>query len=34
MFENPSYTRLRELRYLQDTGQVDGELYWRAYAPV
>ena len=34
MFENPPYTRLKELRYLQDTGQIDGRLYWRPLAPV
>jgi nucleoside-diphosphate-sugar epimerase len=28
MFETPPYTRLRELRYLQDSGQIDQKLYW------
>ena len=34
MFETPPYTRLKELRYLQDTGQIDAQLYWRPLAPV
>ena len=34
MFETPPYTRLRELRYLQDTGQLDAKLYWRGLAAV
>ena len=29
MFENPPYTRLKELRYLQDTQQIDAKLFWR-----
>ncbi|WP_424934685.1 NAD-dependent epimerase/dehydratase family protein [Amaricoccus macauensis] len=28
MFENPPYTRLKELRYLQDTHQIDAKLFW------
>lgn len=28
MFENPPYTRLKELRYLQDTKQIDEKLFW------
>ena len=34
MFETPPYTRLRELRYLQDSGQIDQKLYWTATEPV
>lgn len=34
MFETPPYTRLRELRYLQDSGQIDQKLYWTPTAPV
>jgi nucleoside-diphosphate-sugar epimerase len=34
MFEAPPYTRLKELRWLQDTAQVDGRLYWREPAAV
>ncbi|WP_424930068.1 NAD-dependent epimerase/dehydratase family protein [Amaricoccus tamworthensis] len=29
MFETPPYTRLRELAYLQDSGQIDNKLFWR-----
>jgi nucleoside-diphosphate-sugar epimerase len=29
-FQAPPYTRLRQLRHLLKTGQVDSELYWRA----
>jgi nucleoside-diphosphate-sugar epimerase len=34
MFEAAPFTRLKELRYLQDTRQLDARLYWRALAPV
>jgi nucleoside-diphosphate-sugar epimerase len=34
MFEAPPYTRLRELRHLRDTDQVDARLMWNALAPV
>ena len=34
MFEAAPYTRLKELRNLQDTGQIDPELRWNAVAPV
>jgi nucleoside-diphosphate-sugar epimerase len=32
MFEASPYTRLKELRYLRDTGQLDDELRWTALA--
>lgn len=28
MFEAQPYTRLRELKYLRETGQIDAQLYW------
>jgi nucleoside-diphosphate-sugar epimerase len=34
MFEAPPYTRLKELRHLRDTDQVDARLMWNALAPV
>jgi nucleoside-diphosphate-sugar epimerase len=34
MFEAAPYTRLKELRYLRETGQLDERLNWRALAPV
>jgi nucleoside-diphosphate-sugar epimerase len=34
MFETPPYTRLRELRWLRDTGQIDDRLHWRALEPI
>lgn len=34
MFEAQPYTRLKELRYLQDTKQIDGKLFWRKFDPV
>jgi nucleoside-diphosphate-sugar epimerase len=34
MFEAPPYTRLKELRHLRDTDQVDAQLMWNALAPV
>ena len=33
-FDGPRYTRLKELRYLQETGQVDRTLRWNALEPV
>jgi nucleoside-diphosphate-sugar epimerase len=29
-YEFRAFTRLKQIKYLQRTGQVDGELYWRA----
>lgn len=34
MFEASPYTRLRELRYLRDSGQIDARLHWRPLEPV
>jgi nucleoside-diphosphate-sugar epimerase len=34
MFEAPPFTRLREIKHLRATGQVDGALYWTEPAPV
>jgi nucleoside-diphosphate-sugar epimerase len=34
MFEAPPFTRLKELRYLQDTRQIDARLYWTEEEPV
>jgi nucleoside-diphosphate-sugar epimerase len=34
MFEAPPFTRLKELRQLRDTGQLDERLHWRALEPV
>ena len=34
MFEAAPFTRLKELRHLQDTRQVDEKLHWQAMAPV
>jgi nucleoside-diphosphate-sugar epimerase len=34
MFEAAPYTRLKELRYLRETGQIDDRLRWTALAPV
>jgi len=34
MFEAPPFTRLRELKFLRDTGQIDEALYWTPMAPV
>jgi nucleoside-diphosphate-sugar epimerase len=34
VFEALPYTRLRELKYLRSTGQLDERLYWRALEPV
>ena len=29
-FTAPPFTRLRQLKQLRDTGQLDAELFWRA----
>jgi nucleoside-diphosphate-sugar epimerase len=34
MFEAAPFTRLKELRYLQESRQVDERLHWRALEPV
>ena len=34
MFEAAPYTRLKELKHLRDTGQIDETLRWNAMAPV
>jgi nucleoside-diphosphate-sugar epimerase len=34
MFEAEPFTRLKELRYLQNSHQIDGKLYWREPAAV
>lgn len=34
MFEAPPYTRLKELKHLRDTGQIDARLRWQAPAAV
>jgi nucleoside-diphosphate-sugar epimerase len=34
MFDQPPFTRLRELRYLQESRQIDDQLFWRAFEPV
>jgi nucleoside-diphosphate-sugar epimerase len=34
MFEAAPYTRLKELKHLRDTGQVDPQLRWNAMEPV
>jgi nucleoside-diphosphate-sugar epimerase len=34
MFTAPPFTRLSELRYLQDTAQIDKDLYWTVFAPA
>lgn len=34
MFEAAPFTRLKELKYLRDTGQVDETLYWTIPEPV
>jgi nucleoside-diphosphate-sugar epimerase len=33
-FEAPPFTRLRELKFLRDTRQIDEALYWTRMAPV
>ena len=32
MFEAPPFTRLKELKFLRDTGQIDEALYWTRMA--
>jgi nucleoside-diphosphate-sugar epimerase len=34
MFEAEPFTRLKEIKHLRDTGQVDAHLYWTAPEPV
>ncbi len=34
MFEAAPFTRLKEIKHLRDTGQVDSELYWTLPEPV
>jgi nucleoside-diphosphate-sugar epimerase len=34
MFESAPYTRLKELKHLRDTGQIDPQLRWNALEPV
>jgi hypothetical protein len=34
MFEAAPFTRLKELKHLRATGQLDDRLYWRAPEPV
>ena len=34
MVEAAPYTRLKELKHLRDTGQIDETLRWNAMAPV
>ena len=34
MFESDPFTRLKELKHLRDTDQVDPKLYWNAPAAV
>jgi nucleoside-diphosphate-sugar epimerase len=34
MFEASPYTRLRELRYLRESGQLDPRLFWRPLDPI
>jgi hypothetical protein len=34
MFEAAPFTRLKELKHLRDTDQIDPTLYWTAPAPV
>ena len=34
MFEAEPFTRLKELKHLRDTGQIDGKLHWKALEPV
>ena len=33
-FEFRAFTRLKQIRYLLETGQVDNDLFWRVAAPV
>ena len=34
MFEAEPYTRLKELKHLRDTDQIDPKLHWNALDPV
>ena len=34
MFEAPPFTRLKELKHLRDTGQIDATLFWSRLEPV
>ena len=34
LFEAPPFTRLKELKHLRDTDQLDERLHWRALEPV
>ena len=34
MFEAAPFTRLKELKHLRDTDQIDPQLRWNAMAPV
>jgi nucleoside-diphosphate-sugar epimerase len=34
MFEAAPFTRLKEIRHLRETGQIDDRLHWRVEAPV
>ena len=34
LFEAPPFTRLKELKHLRDTDQIDERLHWRALEPV
>jgi nucleoside-diphosphate-sugar epimerase len=34
MFEAAPFTRLKEIRHLRETGQIDDSLHWRAAEPV
>ena len=34
MFEAQPFTRLKELKHLRATGQLDAHLHWRASEPV
>jgi hypothetical protein len=34
VIEAPPFTRLKELKFLRDTDQIDAALYWTRMAPV
>ena len=34
MFEAEPFTRLKELKHLRETGQLDARLHWTAPEPV
>jgi len=34
MFEASPFTRLKEIKHLRETGQLDERLNWRAVEPV